>query len=59
MNTLKTAALDAGKVTVEAVKAAIATIHTVLKAIGESISKASGAAKDKLVELYTGLEKSL
>lgn len=59
MNTLREAAMNAGKVTVEAVKAAIAKIHEILKAIGESISKATGVARDKLVELKVGLEMGL
>lgn len=59
MNTLKTAALDAGKVAVQAVKDAIAAIQKVLARIGEEISKATGPAREKLVELKVGLEMSL
>ena len=58
MNTLKEAALNAGSVTVKAVRNAITAIQNVLNAIGKSISKTTGAAKKELVELRGGLEKS-
>ncbi len=59
MTTLKEAAIDMKNVSVQKVKEAIAKIQEVLSAIGESISKATGAAKDKLVELKTSLETNL
>ena len=52
MTTLKEAAIDMKNVSVQKVKEAIAKIQEVLNAIGESISRATGAAKDKLVELF-------
>lgn len=59
MNTIRDAAIGVAGITVEAVKSAIEAIQKVLARIGEEISKVTGPARDKLVELKVGLEMSI